>query len=350
MNKLFSIFLSVFIANSCLCQEQQKSAFIVGFTGKIGKALINILDKENYNYIGLFKATDTKGNLNTPEITHFLKEIKPDHLYLLSHIDKSTVGKNIKNINETYKINAELPERILDAVYQLKLKTKVILRSSLGVFTGNKAPIYDKNSPIFHSSNHGMTHIGRLSTTREYRNKGVFASCAIIPDPEFNDTIFDTPETLTKDIAQYVMSNSNVPLKIQNYTDISGCWLSAENIAKGMFGMACIEKPDDHILAGKKSTVKDIIDQAFYHAGNIKSGKPIKLFWLCDKGIVKALDVSDNLNTKTCVEVEPGTRYDTTIIGNPELAQWEPEVTFSDFIKDMVEKHMNVSQKTNKTT
>jgi len=115
-------------------------------------------------------------------------------------------------------------------------------------------------------------------------------------------------------------------------------WGHARDYVKGMWMIMQHDKPEDFVLAtGKTWTVRYMCELAFRYAG-------FEIEWSGEKEHEKGLDKATG---RVLIEVDPKYYRPTEVdllIGNAtkarELLGWEPECSFEDLIREMVESDL----------
>jgi GDPmannose 4,6-dehydratase len=115
-------------------------------------------------------------------------------------------------------------------------------------------------------------------------------------------------------------------------------WGHARDYVKGMWMIMQHDKPEDFVLAtGKTWTVRYMCELAFRYAG-------FEIEWSGEKEQEKGLDKATG---RVLIEVDPKYYRPTEVdllIGNAtkarELLGWEPECSFEDLIREMVESDL----------
>lgn len=325
--------------------KKQKSALITGITGQDGSYLAELLLRKGYKVHGVVRRSST---LNTSRI---------DHLYLNSHArnpnidldyadltDSNSVYKLLAQVqpDEIYNLGAQshvrvsfdIPEytvntvgigplRILEAIRDLKLKTKFYQASSSEMFGSAPAP-QNENTPFQPRSPYGAAKVLAHNLTVNYRDAyGIFACSGILfnhESPRRGENF--VTRKITTGVAN-ILAKKQEKLFLGNL-DSKRDWGFAKEYVQAMWLMMQQDKPDDFVIAtGETHTVREFVELAFELVG---------------------------LNWKTYVKIDPQYYRPTEVdilLGDASKAEkklgWKPKVKFEELVAIMLNSDLKES-------
>ncbi|NPA69031.1 MAG: GDP-mannose 4,6-dehydratase [Chlorobi bacterium] len=354
-----------------------KTAFITGITGQDGAYLAEFLLKKGYIVHGLKRRSSL---FNTDRIDHLYLDPHVENRNFILHYGDLTDSTNLIRIiqeikpDEIYnlaamshvKVSFETPEytanadgigtlRILEAVKLLGLteKTKIYQASTSELFGLVQEIPQKETTPFYPRSPYGVAKLYAYWITVNYREAyGMFACNGIL----FNHESPVRGETfVTRKITR---ATAKIALGLQDIMYIGNLsakrdWGHAKDYVKAMWLMMQREKPEDFVIAtGKTTSVKDLIKTSFAEIG---AELEFKGEGINEKGIIKSSSgiYSENLPAgKTVVKVDPAYFRPAEVdllIGDPSKAKeklgWEPEYTFEELIKEMVQHDLKLMKK-----
>ncbi|MFZ5953907.1 MAG: GDP-mannose 4,6-dehydratase [Candidatus Dependentiae bacterium] len=344
--------------------ETEKVALVWGM-GQDGKYLSKLLLDKEYKVYGIGKSADQKdfrqnvydflgieedsrcfklfqGDISDSNcVFNKLSKIRPTQIYNLAA--QSSIPESFKNPDQTYQTNFEGTLNILETMQSLDLwHIKFVQAASIEIFTGTKADCYDENSLLSACSPYGTSKLLAYKMLQRYRKRyGTNAGNAILCNHESPER----PEGfITQKVAKAV---AEIFLGKRDNFSVGNIhaqrdWGHARDYVKAMKKMADQAKMDDYIIAtGKVHSVKDLIESAFSHTGRtiVWSGEGID-----EKGCdSKTGHVLVTINPEF---YRPNEAQVTT--GNTkkiyEKLYWQPETTFDELVKEMVETQIKKLQ------
>ena len=345
----------------------KKKALITGITGQDGAYLAELLLSKGYEVHGIKRRASL---FNTDRIDHLYQDKhRNDVNFFLHHGDLTDATNLIRIIqevqpNEIYnlgaqshvKVSFEIPEytansdavgtlRLLEAIRILKLEKKVkFYQASTSELYGKvqESP-QSENTPFYPRSPYGVAKLYAYWIVKNYREAyGMYACNGIL----FNHESPLRGETfVTRKITRAV---AKISLGLQEKMYIGNLnaqrdWGHARDYVEGMWLMLQQEKPEDYVLAtGVTTTVRDFCSMAFNEVG-------IAIKWEGKNNQEKGIDESTG---KVLVEVDPNYYRPTEVdllIGDATKAKeqldWEPKVTVSLLVKEMVSSDVALFKK-----
>ena len=345
----------------------KKRALITGITGQDGAYLAELLLSKGYEVHGIKRRASL---FNTDRIDHLYQDKhRNDVNFFLHHGDLTDATNLIRIIqevqpNEIYnlgaqshvKVSFEIPEytansdavgtlRLLEAIRILNLEKKVkFYQASTSELYGKvqESP-QSENTPFYPRSPYGVAKLYAYWIVKNYREAyGMYACNGIL----FNHESPLRGETfVTRKITRAV---AKISLGLQEKMYIGNLnaqrdWGHARDYVEGMWLMLQQEKPEDYVLAtGVTTTVRDFCSMAFNEVG-------IAIKWEGKNNQEKGIDKSTG---KVLVEVDPNYYRPTEVdllIGDATKAKeqldWEPKVTVSLLVKEMVSSDVALFKK-----
>lgn len=318
-----------------------KKALITGITGQDGSYLAELLLGKGYEVYGIIRRSST---FNTDRIDHIFKDphIKDDnrlHLVFGDMNDASSINKILRNVEpeEVYNLAAQshvrvsfdIPEytseitaigalRVLEAIKELRLKSKFYQASSSEMF-GASPPPQNEDTIFYPRSPYAVAKMYAHWMTKHYREAyNMFNCCGILfnhESPRRGETF--VTRKITKGLAEIVAGKAE-KVYLGNM-DAKRDWGFAGDYVEAMWMMMQHDKPDDYVIAtGESHSVREFIEEACLYAGlgdyNKYVEKDMKYF--------------------RPTEVE-------ALCGDPGKAKrvlgWEPKVKFKDLVHMMVD-------------
>ena len=247
-----------------------KKALITGITGQDGSYLTELLIKKKYQVHGIIRRSSS---INTARIDHLFNDKKIINKKLFLHYgdltDSSSVFEIINKIkpHEIYNLAAQshvkvsfaLPMytanldalgtlRILEAIKNLKLNTRIYNASTSEIFGNTKAKIMNENTRFSPVSPYGVAKLFSFEIVRTYRTAyNIFACNGILfnhESPRRGETF--VTRKITLGLKNYIKNNKKFELgNLYAKRD----WGHARDYVEGMWGMLQIKKPVDLVLA-----------------------------------------------------------------------------------------------------
>lgn len=342
-----------------------KKALITGITGQDGSYLAELLLEKKYEVHGIIRRAST---FNTKRIDHIYTDPHFNDAKFFLHYgdlsDSSNISRLIDKIqpNEIYHLGAQshvrvsfdIPEytgdisglstvRLLDAIKELKVKTKFYQASSSEMFGKSAESPLRETSPFYPRSPYGCAKVYAYWIIKNYRESyNIFASNGIL----FNHESPRRGETfVTKKITRGL---ARIKLGIEQKLYLGNLeakrdWGYAKDYVYGMWLMLQQDKPDDYILATNEAhSVREFVDLTAKYLD-------IDLTW--EGSGVNEIGI-DRKTGKTIIEIDP--RYFRPsevdfLLGDYSKANkhlgWMPTVKFNELVKIMATHDFNNEQK-----
>ncbi|MCX6800457.1 MAG: GDP-mannose 4,6-dehydratase [Candidatus Falkowbacteria bacterium] len=334
-----------------------KKALITGITGQDGSYLAELLLEKGYEVHGIIRRASS---FNTSRIDHLYQDPHTNDVKLFLHYgdlaDSSSLNRLIEKIapDEIYHLGAQshvrvsfdIPEytadvtglssvRILDAIRDLKLKTKFYQASSSEMFGKAIELPLKETTPFYPRSPYGCAKVYAYWITKNYRESyGLFAVNGILfnhESPRRGETF--VTRKITIGLAR-IKSGKEEKLFLGNL-DAQRDWGYAGDYVYGMWLMLQASEPDDYLLATNEThTVREFVEVVAQYLG-------FDLIWegsgMDEKGI-------DKNTGKIIIEID--SRYFRpaevdVLLGDYSKAKnklgWEPKVRFNELAKMMAE-------------
>ncbi|SDN44775.1 GDPmannose 4,6-dehydratase [Desulfonauticus submarinus] len=364
----------------------EKIALITGITGQDGAYLADFLLKKGYIVHGIKRRTSL---FNTDRIEHLyqdphdpnrrfilhygdltdstnlirlIQRIQPDEIYNLAA--QSHVQVSFDNPEYTANVDALGTLRILEAIRILNLvkKTKFYQASTSELFGKVQQIPQNENTPFYPRSPYAVAKLYAYWITVNYREAyGIYACNGILFNHEspIRGETFVTRK-ITRALTRIVLGLQD-RLYLGNL-DAKRDWGHAKDYVKMMWLMLQQKKPEDYVIAtGEQHSVREFVEQSANLLGlEIEwKGKGVdtkgfvnkfnkdKFFHLLDILGLKPKINSFDLEERCIIEIDPRYFRPTeveTLLGDATKAKeklgWEPKITFSDMIKEMVEQDL----------
>ena len=313
-----------------------RRAFITGITGQDGSYLAELLLEKGYEVHGLVRRSSS---FNTWRIDHVR-----DHLVLHygDLVDQNSLVRTLEKAgpDELYnlaaqshvKVSFEMPEyttdvtavgvlRVLDAVRELGLKTRVYQAGSSEMFGLVQETPQSERTPFHPRSPYGVAKVFGHWTAINYRESyGMFVSNGILfnhESPRRGENF--VTRKITMGLA--AIKKGRVQKLHLGNLDAKRDWGFARDYVEAMWLMLQQDRPDDYVVAtGETRSVRQFLHEAFSYAG---------------------------LDWQEHVVVDP--RYFRpaevdVLLGDPTKARerlgWQPRVDFEQLVRLMVDADM----------
>jgi len=321
-------------------------AFVTGVTGQDGYYLSKLLLDKDYEVHGTIRRSSTFNTsridsliaeysesgkfklyysdlLDSSSLNNLINSIAPDEIYNLAA--QSHVAVSFKNPLYTTQTSTIGPLTLLEAIKNSDKKIKYYQASSSEMFGGVDSNFLNEESKFIPKSPYAVGKVFAHEMTKTYRDSyGLFAVNGIL----FNHESPHRGETfVTRKITRAV---GRISLQIQNKLtlgnlDAARDWGFSGDYVKGMYLMMQHNKPDDWVLAtGKAYSVKDFAEEAFSYVG---------------------LNWEDYVETSEKYERPNEVKH---LLGDStkakDLLGWEPETSFKDLVKMMVDFDLNLAK------
>ena len=340
-------------------------ALITGATGQDGAYLAELLLAKGYIVHGVKRRSSSFNTGRIDHLYHDPHESKSVKLFL-HHGDLTDSTNLIRIIQETQpdeiynlaaqshvQVSFETPEytanadavgtlRLLEAIRILKLeqKTKFYQASTSEMFGLVQEKPQRETTPFYPRSPYGAAKVYGYWITVNYREAyGIHASNGIL----FNHESPIRGETfVTRKITRAVSAihhGLQDILYLGNMDSVRD-WGHARDYVKGMWMMLQQPRSDDFVLAtGETHTVREFVEKSFAHVG-------IAIEW---RGKAEQEEGIDAQNGRALVKVDPRYYRPTEVDflqGDASKAKrvlgWEPEISFNELVRDMMESDLLV--------
>lgn len=311
------------------------TVLITGVTGQTGSYLADILLKQNYDVHGLIRRCST---VNDSRIKHLdklkhhygdlsdasnmlgiIEEIKPDYIFNMAAQSHVKISYEIPEY--TADITGIGPLRILEAIRKLGLKNTRFLQASTSEMFGNEQSPQSEETPLNPESPYAAAKIFAYHVIRNYRKSYNMFACNSIC---FNHTSERRGDNfVTRKITKAAV---RIKLGLQDKLQLGNIdsyrdWGHAYDYANAMIKIIQHDIPDDFVVAsGETHCVREFLEIAFDLVG---------------------------LDTYKYVEIDPNLFRPSEVnylLGNPSKIKktlgWEPEISFKEIVKRMIDYDM----------
>lgn len=310
-----------------------KKALITGITGQDGSYLAELLLTKGYKVYGLKRRTSTQNDEN---IKHLLNEIEfvsgdlsdlssliqavkislPDEVYNLGA--QSFVTDSWSQPVYTGEVTGIGVLNMLEAVRQVKSDARFYQASSSEMFGKVVETPQKETTPFYPRSPYGVAKVFGHWITINYRESyDLFTCSGILFNHESPRRGIQFVTRKVTDAVARIKCGLQKELRLGNL-EAKRDWGFAGDYVKAMWLMLQRKEPDDFVVAtGKTQTVRRLVEIAFDHVG---------LKWedyvIQDPQFMRPAEVD-------------------LLLGDPTKArkelEWEPEVSFENLIKMMVD-------------
>jgi GDPmannose 4,6-dehydratase len=337
----------------------RKIALITGITGQDGSYLTELLIKKNYLVHGVIRKSSS---INTIRINHLFNDKSIINKKLFLHYgdltDNISIFKIIAKIkpNEIYnlaaqshvKVSFDLPMytadldalgvlRILEAVKNLKLKTKIYHASTSEMYGDSKTKIMNEKTKFSPVSPYAIAKLYAYEIVRSYRNAyNMHASNGILfnhESPRRGETF--VTRKITLGLVNYLKTGEYFEL---GNLDAMRDWGHAEDYVHGMWKILQLSKPVDLVLAtGNTYSVEFFLKKCLKYL-------KIKFKKKTTKKSVQFIDINKNkiickTNSKYFRPNEVPYLKGSSLLAK-KIIKWKPKISFDSLIKEMIDKDM----------
>lgn len=318
-----------------------KKALITGITGQDGSYLADFLLEKGYEVYGMVRRSSMekfdriehiKEKINIRQadlldqfsIIKLLDEIRPDEVYNLAAMSFVPTSWNQPVL--TAEFTAVGVTRMLEAIKAIDPKIRFYQASSSEMFGKVKEIPQSEKTPFHPRSPYGVAKVYGHWITVNYRESyDIFGASGIL----FNH---ESPRRGIEFVTRKVTYNAakiklglEKELRMGNL-DAKRDWGFAGDYVKAMWLMLQQEKPDNYVVAtGETHSVKELIEVAFSHLD-----LDYKDHVVTDKKFIRPAEVDLLIGDSSKAKKELG---------------WEPEVSFKELVKMMVDADMELIKK-----
>lgn len=342
-----------------------KIALITGITGQDGSYLAELLLEKGYEVHGIVRRSST---FNTSRIEHIFQDPHEAKKRLTLHYGDLTDSSNLSRLIESIKpdeiynlaaqshvrVSFDMPEytgdvvalgtlRLLDAIRDSKIKTKIYQASSSEMYGLVQHVPQTEDTPFYPRSPYGVAKVYAYWITKNYRESyDLFACNGILfnhESPRRGET-FVTRKT-TRGLSRISLGIEDT-LYLGNL-EAKRDWGYAKEYVDGMWMMMQQDEPDDFVLATNEThTVRELAELTCQTLG-------MNLEWQGEGIEEQGID----LNTgKTIIRIDPEYFRPAEVdllIGDYSKAKkemgWEPKTTFRELIEIMTESDFKREKK-----
>ncbi len=269
--------------------RMRKTALITGITSQDGYYLTKLLLDKNYEVHGVIQSKSQlvndsinefvdNGNFFThigdltdaSNINRIIENVKPDEIYHLA--SQSHVDVSFDMPEYTTEVNALGTLRLLDAVKNSDIRTKVFSLSAPYIFSGETYP-QNELTPFEPKSPYAASKVYAFQIGKIYReNNNLFVTNGICYNHEspIRDKAFVSMKII-KNVKDIRRGRKRRVLELGNL-DVRREWGHAEDYAYAIWLSLQQNKPNDYVIStGESYTVREFVTKAFNHIGiNIK--------------------------------------------------------------------------------
>lgn len=316
-----------------------KRAFITGINGMDGSHLADFLLEKGYDVFGMERRSSVKNRANTSHLEgkitflngdltdqnsllRCLKESDPDEVYNLA--SQSFVGESWNTPEQTSDVTGLGVLRMLEAIRENGKEVKFYQASTSEMFGRMIENPARETTPFYPRSPYGVSKLYGHWITKNYRESyDMFAVSGILFNHESERR---GVEFVTRKITDGV---ARICLGMEDFISLGNLeakrdWGYAPDYVESMWMMLQQESPDDYVIAtGKTRTIKEFLDEAFYHIGITDWRKYVKQ----DPRFVRPAEVD-------VLRGDSSKARDT--LG------WCPKTDFSIMVKRMVENDIKI--------
>lgn len=273
------------------------------------------------------------GDLNDHDsLKRALGDALPDVVFNLA--GSSSVARSWEAPAETISVNSTGVAALLEATWRLGEQTgkdiRFVQASSAEIFGSAREVPQREDCPIRPVSPYGASKALAHNLVQIYRNRGMFASNAIL----YNHESPRRPETfvtrkISSQVARIALGRAD-SLQLGNL-DAMRDWGWAPDYVDAMYRIGTHVKPDDFVIAtGESHTVREFVSCAFAAVGISDWSQYIQV----DPRFVRPADASE-------------------MRGDPEKARrilgWKPTVDFDEMVGHMVHNDVVLEEQSQST-
>ncbi|MFH2058578.1 MAG: GDP-mannose 4,6-dehydratase [Pseudomonadota bacterium] len=322
-----------------------KKALISGITGQDGLYLSQFLLEKGYEVHGIVRRAALEdpdhrlwrirhllddivihsGSLESfPSLFKIIRKIKPDECYHLAA--QSYVSYSFEDEFSTLNTNINGTHYMLSALHEIQPDCHFYFAASSEMF-GKVTEVPQNEDTHFHPrSVYGISKVAGFDLTRNYREAyGMFAVSGILYNHESPHRGF---EFVTRKITHHAVK---IKLGLANEVRLGNLeakrdWGHSKDYVRAMWLMLQQGKPEDFVVAtGQAHSVREFAEKAFGYL-DLDYQKYVKQ----DPKFYRAAEVDILLGDASKAKSALG---------------WEPEYSFDDLIKEMIEEDLKLLKK-----
>lgn len=259
-------------------------------------------------------------------LENIFRKVWPDELY--NFAGQVFVPSSWTQPEETFDVNVCGLTRLMKIVKNLKSDTRVYQASSSEMY-GNVGGALNEYSPMKPVSPYGVSKLAAHKLVEVYRNTGLFVVGGILYNHESKRRAEHmVTRKISKHVAKWAVGERDI-LELGD-TAAARDWGHAKDYVRGIWMMLQQNKPDDFVLGtGVTHTVSNFLQAAVKAAG---------LRWGDVKPLVK-------INTKAFSR-QGELHYLRADYSKAKIVLgWEPETSFEDLVKEMVQSDIDKEHK-----
>jgi GDPmannose 4,6-dehydratase len=322
-----------------------KKALITGITGQDGSYLAEHLLSLGYEVHGLVRRVALEDAARRfTRISHLLDRVKlhpaslesyPSIFHVVSQFEfdecyhlaaQSFVAESFADGFSTMNTNINGTHYMLAALRELRPSCKFYFAGSSEMF-GKVAETPQRETTRFHPrSPYGISKVAGFDLTRNYREAyGMFCASGLLFNHEGPRRGYEfVTRKITSTVARIKLGLAD-ELRLGNL-DAQRDWGHAKDYVRAMYLMLQQAEPDDYVVAtGETHTVRDFCERAFAEVG-LDYERYVKI----DERFLRPAEVDLLIGDASKARRELG---------------WQPEYTFEEMIKEMIEADMAEAMK-----
>jgi GDPmannose 4,6-dehydratase len=311
-------------------------ALITGITGQDGSYLAELLLEKGYDVVGMVRRASTESFerinhikdkitlvqadlLDQLSIITILEEHKPDEVYNLAA--QSFVPTSWVQPVLTGQFDAIGVTKVLEAIRLVNKKIRFYQASSSEMFGKVREVPQNENTPFYPRSPYGVAKVyGHFITVNYRESYGIHGNSGILFNHESPRRGLEFVTRKITDGAARIKLGLSEKLALGNL-DAKRDWGYAGDYVRMMWTMLQQDEAGDYVIAtGKTHSVEDFVRLAFGHLD-----LDYKKYVVTDPRFVRPAEVD-------------------LLLGDPTKAReqlgWEPEVSFEDLVRMMVDADM----------
>jgi GDPmannose 4,6-dehydratase len=308
-------------------------ALITGITGQDGSYLAEFLLEKGYDVYGMVRRSSTenferinhiKYKLNFVQgdlldynsLSSIIKTVNPDEVYNLAA--QSFVPTSWTQPSLTAEFNAVGVTRLLEAIRDHNVKIKFYQASSSEMFGKVREVPQSEKTPFYPRSPYGIAKVYAHWITVNYRESyNMFACSGILFNHESPRRGLEFVTKKITDAVARIKLDLAIELRLGNL-EAKRDWGYAGDYVRAMWMMLQQDEPDNFVIStGENHSVKEFVDIAFDHV-DLDPGKYVKV----DERFLRPAEVDHLLGDSTYAREKLG---------------WEPEVSFDEMVRMMVD-------------
>jgi len=311
-----------------------RRALITGVGGQDGTLLAEKLLEDGWEVHGTTRSSDATVPLGVSvhvadfgdpsAVAPVVAQTRPDVLFNLAGV--SSVAASWEQPVSTAVVNGASVVSLLEAIKaDSTLSTRFVQASSSEIFGDALQSPQNEETTVAPTSPYGAAKAFAHTMVGIYRNRGIFASSAIL----YNHESVIRPQSfvmrkITRGAAEIALGQRSI-LHLGDL-DVRRDWGWAPDYVDALIAIANANNPADYIVAtGRSHSVRDIVSTAFEAAG-ISDWRP---FVRVDADYHRPADAREMLGDPALISSQLG---------------WHPSVGFEEMVQRMVENDLSSLQ------